>query len=190
MFEILALLAFLPALAKHRKRRRRFRPYIRGNVDETIALGTLASRTVVAQVFDETVDEKTFVSSIVATYSISDITPLENAGPIVVGLAHGDYTSTEIEEWIEQTASWTIGNLQARREVGKRWIRQIGIFQTPGTTVTTFVLNDGKPIKTKLGWTLGTGQTIDLWAYNLGSVALATTSPDIHCQGHINLWPQ
>ncbi len=166
-----------------------FRKYIRGNVDEVLQLGTLATRTLVAQVFDESVEEKTYLSSVRATWTMSKFSPAVGIGPIMVGLAHSDYSAAEIEQFIENTGSWKQGDL-INQEIGQRRIRVVGIFDTPDDAGDSVVLNDGKPIRTKLGWMLTTGQSVDQWAYNLGSAAVATTDLAIHLQGKANLWPR
>ncbi len=168
---------------------RGFKNYIRGNVDEVLQLGTLASRTLVAQVFDESVEEKTYLSSVKATWTLSKFSPAVGIGPIMVGLAHSDYSAAEIEQFIENTGSWKQGDL-INQEIGQRRIRVVGVFDTPVDAGDSAVLNDGKPIRTKLGWILTTGQTVDQWAYNLGTAAVATTDPAIHLQGKANLWPR
>ncbi len=33
-----------------------------------------------------------------------------------------------------------------------------------------------------------TGQTVNLWVYNMGSAAFATTDPNVHVQGKANLF--
>ncbi len=192
MIEIIAVLAILIVLllAKHRKgARRKIRRYLKGSVDENLPLGTLAARTLVVATFDEGVNERTLISSIVASYSLSDVTPGDNIGPVMVGVAHSDYTAAEIEAVIENTGSWNEGTL-VENEIAKRKVRIIGTFPQSPSAGATVVLNNGLPIKTKLNWILTQGQTLDLWAYNLGSAAFATTDPDVHCQGHANLWPQ
>ncbi len=174
-----------------KKGRGKFRRYIRGNVDEQLGLGTLASRTLVATAFDETVQDRCYVSSLIASWAMRQLTPALGQGPIMVGVAHSDYVASEIEEFIENTGSWSEGDLVSQ-EIGKRKIRIIGIFQSEGdaTAPTMATLQDGKKIRTRLGWILNQGQTLDLWAYNLGTASLATTVPEIQLQGHINLWPQ
>ncbi len=196
MLEILVIvigvgLALL-AMAKKRPRRRSMGRYLRGNVNEELALSTLAGRTLVATTFDSTVNERTFVSSIVARWAMNNFTAALLDGPIMVGVAHGDYTDAEIEEWIETTGSWNEGDLVATREVGRRLVKQIGVFATnPADTGTgSTVLNDGKAIKSKLGWILNQGVTLKIWAYNLGTSALATTSPVVKAEGHVNLFPK
>ncbi len=164
--------------------------YIRGNVDENLPIGTLGSRTLAVASFDETVNERTFVSSVKAAWSLDNLTEGDGIGPIMVGLAHGDYSAAEIEAFIENTGSWNEGDLTAQ-EIGKRKIRIVGIFRSPpGALMGSMVLNEGKPIHTKCGWILLQGQTLDMWAYNLGTAAVATTIPDIHLEGHANLWPR
>lgn len=163
--------------------------YLRGNLDEVLAVGTLAARTLVVQGGDETVIERTFVSSMVATWSLSDVTSGANIGPLLVGVAHSDYTAAEIEEFIENLGSWNEGDLVSQ-EKAKRKIRVVGTFRLDAVGDSSMVLGNGRPIKTKLGWILTTGQNLDLWAYNLGSVAYATTNPQMHVEGHANLWPR
>ncbi len=190
MLEILVVLIALAMMAKHGgKPRRKFRAYLRGNVDEVLALSTLASLTLISAVFDEVVEEQCWVSSVRGTWAMQRFTAQTDDGPIMVGLAHSDYTDAEIEAFIENTGSWSRGDLVAQ-EVGKRKIRVVGIFQTPALAAEASVLNDGKPITTKCGWMLTTGQTLRFWAYNLGTSALATTDPRLELQGHANLWPR
>ncbi len=173
-------------MAKHGKK---FRKYLRGNADEFLALTTLAPTTVVSAIFDDVVFDRTYASSIRAAYSLSNFTPIADVGPIVIGVAHSDYSSAEIEEWIENTGAWNEGNMVSQ-EIAKRKIRLIGMFSEFGGATDIQILNDGKTIHTKLGWILLEGQSLQLWCYNRGSAAVATTVPDAHCQGYVNLWPQ
>ncbi len=163
--------------------------YMKGTVDEELALGTLNAKVVVSAGFDQSVEERTLVSSLKATYAVKNVTPSATAGPILVGIAHGDYSAAEIEAWIENTGSWSEGNLTAQ-EIDNRKIRKIGIFEDSGDVNIASVLNDGKPITTKLNWILTTGQSLQAWAYNLGTGAFATTDPSVDIQGHVNLWPK
>ncbi len=191
MLEILVIVIAMLVMARKGKprRRRSMGRYIRGNIDEFNGLSTLGAKTIATVQFDEVVNERTLVSSIVATYSMTAFTKSTGDGPIMVGIAHGDYTATEIEEYLESVDSWDEGNLQ-EREVRGRKIRKIGIFLNPADEASVAVLNDGKPIKTRLNWILNQAQTLQLWAYNMGTSALATTSPIVSAQGHANLWPR
>ncbi len=163
--------------------------YIRGGVNEQLNLGVLGSEDLAKADFDEVVNERTLVSSLVATFTVAEWTPGAGDGPILVGIAHSDYSDAEIEAFIEMTDSWDEGNL-VEQEIAKRKIRKIGIFESPGGATEGVVLNDGEPIKTKLNWILLQGQTLALWAYNMGSSAFAGTTPIVHCEGHANLFPK
>jgi len=174
-------------MAKHPKSRRR-RRYLKGNIDENLGLGTLASGTLISDTWDETVNERSLVSSVVASWSVDLLTSPQ--GPILFGVAHSDYTDAEIEEVIENAGSWNEGDLVSQ-EKAKRKIRIIGQFvseELAGTTDVRF--NEGKPVKTKLNWILNQGQTLKMWAYNRSDTALATTAPVVRCSGHANIWPQ
>lgn len=189
MLEMLGV-ALAILLAAHKgKPRRKYRRYLRGAIDLKVDVGTLAAQTLAAQVNGDTVDEKTWLSSIVATWSIGDVTPTAGVGPLVVGIAHSDYTAAEIEAFIENADSWQEGDKIAQ-EVARRKIKIVGKFPRIGATANAVtVLNDGKPIHTKCNWMLTSGQTFDLWIYNQGDVAYATTDPDVSIVGHANLWP-
>ncbi len=193
MIEIIILVIVSIMLAKHggRPRKRRFRRYIRGNVEEQLVLTTLGPGVIVGTAFDEAVVERTFVSSLVATWSMAEFTPATDDGPITVGISHGDYTDVEIAEWMDNTASWSEADL-VQQEVAKRKIRKVGTFLGPGVGGATnrSVLADGRLIKTKLNWILTTGQTLRMWAMNEGASALGTTAPIIRVNGHVNLWPR
>ncbi len=162
--------------------------YIRGNIAENLALGTLGANVLISGVTD-TVNERTLISSVVATYSLAGLTPGENIGPVFVGLAHSDYTDAEIEAWVENQTGWDEGDL-ASREIANRKIRRIGLFDEPATANLSVALNEGRTIKTKLNWIVNQGQGLSLWAYNTGTAAIATTDPNVHMQGHANLWPR
>ncbi len=172
-----------------RKGRRRFRRYLRGAIQNAFNLGTLAGTTGIVNAVDDVVTEKTWISSVKATWALEDLTQAAGDGPIEVFIAHSDYTLAEIEEWIESTASWDQSDLVGQ-EVAKRKIRRVGAFGANSASAgNTLVLNDGKPITTKCGWMLMTGQTVNIVAFNAGSSALGTTDPALLTSGHANLWP-
>lgn len=177
-------------MARYRRRRkRRMRRYIKGNIDLNGNLGTLAAVTGILLVPADVVEEQAFISSVKCIYSLAGITQGDNVGPIHVGIAHSDYTLSEIEAWIEQSTGWAQGDKVAQ-EISSRLIRRIGTFDMPDVVGDSVTLNLGKPITTKLGWGLTTGQNVVFYVYNEGSVALSTTDPNVHITGHANLWPK
>ncbi len=189
MIEILLFGLLGLVLAGKGRPKRSYRAYLRGNVDESLNLGTLATLTLVSVDFDESVNETTWLSSVKGSYTLDELTP--GQGPIFIGLAHSDYSDAEIEEWIETTQSWNAGDLVAK-EVARRKIRRIGVFPAEGGALVTdtIALNGGRPITTKCGFLLQTGQTASLWAYNMGPANLSATVPIVRVQGHANLWPR
>ncbi len=184
----IAVITGFLALAKSGRGKRRMGRYIKGNIDLDFALGTLAPQDVVVSAIQDTVNERSLISSVVATYTLSGYTVIDNAGPIMVGVAHSDYSDAEIEAWIENSLSWDEGDLAAQ-EIANRKIRKIGMIPMV-TSLASSPLNDGKPIKTRLNWIVNQGQSLKFWAYNHGTAALATTDPDMHVDGHANVWPR
>lgn len=108
-------------------------------------------------------------------------------GPIVVGVAHSDYTDAEIEEVLENVGSWDEGDM-IDQEKARRLVRRIGQINSPATAEDG-LLNDGKPLKIKLNWLLTTGQTLSFFAFNKGGSSL-TTGSYLVVEGHANLFPQ
>ncbi len=173
--------------AAKRRGRSSMSGYIRGNIDLNYNLGSLAAADVLTQAVQDVVSERTRVTSIVCSYGLSNYTPTADAGPLIQGVSHSDYTDAEIEEWIELATGWDVGD-RVSREVSSRLIRRIGTFQSPPTAGDFTELNDGRPIKTRLNWPLETGQNLKFWTYNTGGQALATTTPDVSVAGHANLF--
>ncbi len=160
----------------HGKRRKGYR-YL--PVDESAAIGALATNVVGKSDLNSTVDNDMWFMSHRGPWSMEQHTPGE--GPITVGLAHGDYTAAEIEECLEAQASWDEGDKVAQ-EQARRKVRTVGIF--PGVAALE-VLNDGRPIKTKLGFRVQIGETLSLWFWNKDSATL-TTGTMIETQGGIS----
>ncbi len=161
--------------------------YIKGNIDLNANLGTLAGVTAQAIPTADSVSERARCTSIDCVYALSNFTPTADVGPVVIGVAHGDYTQAEIEEWLELATGWDVADLVSR-EISSRLIRRIGVFEDPDSAAGVAVLNDGKAIKTRLNWPLNSGQGLDFWVYNSGSAAFVTTTPDLMIKGHANLF--
>ncbi len=178
-------------MAKHGKRSRRgrkFRRYLAGKIRHLLQLGTLGGTTIISTNVVDVLTEKAYLTSVRLAWSLVRMTTATNDGPIMVGVAHPDYSGAEVEAWIENQASWEEGDVIGQ-EVGRRKIRMVGVFLNPEGVDVVSRLNDGKPITTKCGWQLQTGQSVKIWAYNLGTSALATTDPEVRAEGHANLWP-
>lgn len=161
-------------------KKRNFSGYLKGRIDEDSGdLSTLATETGIVVIFDETVNGRTLVSSIVVAVSVEDLAGGD--GPLEVGVAHSDYTLAEIEEYIENTGSWNAGNKISSREIGRRLIRSIATLDPQNPSAF-----GGAKRKVKLNWMLEAGQTLDLWVYNHGDQM--TTGAIVYMHGHANLW--
>ncbi len=187
---ILMSLLWLTVLAKHRggSRRRKYRKYLPGQIDIDFALGTLGVESLAKMNVPDTLTEKAWLSSVKCSWTMINFTKQTTDGPILVGIAHSDYTAAEIESWIENLNSWDSGDLLAQ-EIAKRKIRYVGQFQSPATVQEVARINDGRQFRTKANWQLETGDTVAVWAYNQGSSPLAGTDPVVHVSGKANLWP-
>ncbi len=167
---------------------RKFRRYMRGSIDHRLDLGTLAANTLIGTDLTDKVEEPVYVSSVKAAYTMDQFTPITDAGPVLCGWAHSDYTNAEIEAWVENAGSWSQGD-KVQQEIANRKIKQIGIFDLSVLTDGWARIRDGATFTTKIGWVLIEGQTLKFWCYNMGLAAVGTTDPNVRAQGHANLWP-
>ncbi len=161
--------------------------YYRGAIDHKLQLSTLAGQDVLGSDIGDTVEVDSRCSSVNCTYSMANWTPVAEAGPILFGWAHSNYTDAEIEEWVETLGTWNRNQL-VENEVSRRLIRQVGILEIPDNASDAAVYNEGRTITTKLGWRLNKTFTLRFWAYNTGTASVATTDPEVRAQGHANLW--
>ncbi len=161
-----------------RKGRGRKAPLAVINVNETITLGTVGSGIVVSAVTD-TFTREFFAISCDIYWSMKAHTAGE--GPYECGVAHGSYSVTQIQENLQLTGMEDPGDL-VTKEQGQRKVRRSGRFN--GLT-TIEMLNDGKPIRTKLGFpVVGSGAALEFWIRSLDDVS-ATTGTSIDVQGKI-----
>ena len=151
-----------------KKGRKRF-DLRRVRISGAVAGTALAANGVtVGAVSSATVNTMRFMT-LKASYAWSDI------GAIIddaceFGLAHSDYTATEIKECLEAGASMDLGNMTSR-EKANRLVRTIGtITGFVGTAAAGAEFNDGKQFKTKLNWKMSIGDTLNLWIRNASGV--------------------
>lgn len=133
------------------------------------SLGTIGDLAAVKQALDA-VETKQWLISADCTWSIRNLTA--GQGPIHVGFAHGDYSTTEIAEWFVNSGSWSQGDRIAQ-EQARRKCRLVGTFSGVSTEE---VLNDGKPVRTRLNFSLEDGQSLAIFAINASGAALTTGS--------------
>ncbi len=164
MFELILVAMLLVSLA-HKGKPRRRRALIVGSINFTLALSTLNDQTLISGTLGSNPGTETFLLSIKATWSLDN--GVKGEGPIVVGVAHEDYTDAEIEAWIENTGSWAPFNL-VQREIAQRKIRLVGSFtnDSGSATLSTESLNEGRPIKTICRWANSDTQSLKVWAFN------------------------
>ncbi len=176
-------------MAKRKGRRVNWSKFISGAINKQLEIGTLGPKVAVKENLSQVVVDTTRVSSVKCVYALANWTPIADVGPIMFGWAHSDYTNAEIEGFLEAAASWDLGDKIAK-EVRSRLVRIVGVFDLPQAVTDAVRVNDGRPIRTKLNWMLAEGDTLSLWAYNMGDGSVATTVPNVHAFGTANLWTQ
>ena len=141
-----------------------------------VQLSTLGSAIVISgNLFDSTLAEDLFCISTDITVQMRDHTAPE--GPLEFGLAHGDYSDTEIKEHLD--VSFMDPDKQIEKEHAKRLVRLIGSLS--GLNASE-VFNDGRKYRQKLKFTVGNGYNVKFWVANRDGGAL-TTGTTVTYQG-------
>ncbi len=159
-------------MVKHGGRRKPYRKYNSKfqalPVSDANALGTLADNTILRSGLTSLTDDF-WVQSADLAWAIDGLVVGE--GPILVGLAHGDLSITEIKEAI-QASPTNRGDIVAR-EQARRPVRRIGMFN-PQTTGGSLQLNHGEKVRTVVKMYLAEGIELNAWAFNLSGSVLTT----------------
>lgn len=185
LYILMTVIVLVAMMAKHGRPSSRGRRWTANmkkvQLDSSLALSTLALNDVVSGDFIAAGDESFRLLNIQGLWSMRGITVGE--GPVVFGVAHGDYSAAEIEECLEVATGLTRGDKVAK-EQGDRLVRRIGLFDASEADQE---INDGKPIHTRLNWHITEGQTIQMWAWNKSGANPMTTGAVLLFQGSLTV---
>ncbi len=168
-------------MSQHSKRK----GLIYGQVLAINTLSTLADGSLAANAFPNTVNDSRLAIYLKGVWSLRGAAAGE--GPLEFGVAHSDYTAAEIEESLESAGNWDLGDKIAQEQANRR-VRRIGEFRGVTATGQEEVVNDGKPIFTRLNWKLAEGDTLAIWTRN-GSGATLTTGASVAFKGKLVMKP-
>ncbi len=168
---VLVAIAAMPMLARTRaapRRRRRRQKLVAIPFIARLTLVDLAASTVVkVSCLPSTFGEDFYCHQVTANYAMRDHSAGE--GPLSFGYAHGDLGVAEILESI--TAEVSDPNDIIAAERARRPVRKTGNF--PGReTEETF--QNGMNVRTGLGFVVGNGFELDIWALNNSGVQFTT----------------
>ncbi len=158
----------------------------RVRVAGTASVGALAAKDVIVNPITAAASDTYRLLSAKLSYQWADIQATIDDG-LEFGLAHSDYTATEIEECLESQAAIDLGDKVAQ-EQSNRLVRSVGRIsglqegQVGGGGVQ---FNGGRPIKTKLNWKMSIGDLLSLWIRN-GSGVIYTTGSAVLALG--DMW--
>ncbi len=139
-------------------------------MNDSSLLGTLADATVLRSGLTA-INDDFWCQSADLSWTIRNLA--EGDGPLLLGLAHGDLSITEIAEAITATPSGR-GDI-IEREQARRPVRRVGqIF--PDSVGGVVQLNDGKPIRVPLKMYLEGGVELNAFVLNQKGSALVTGS--------------
>ena len=153
-----------------KKRRGRSRGFVAIPFSGTISLSNLANNSVAsADLLSSVLDEDFFCISADINWGRRSATVGE--GPVLVGVAHNVYSGTEVAEKLAAEQSGPDDLITIER--ARRKVRLAGSF---AGQVADEALNDGKPIRTTVKWSVGDGQNLSCFCVNRSGSALTSGS--------------
>lgn len=170
MLEVLLLFAafLVPVFAARKGRRRRSGGIKVIRVNGSQALSTLASNTVLAAgIQGATLTRAAYMISADLYVTLRNHTAGE--GPIAWGVAHSDYSVTEIQEALTSDALDTSDLIAGER--ARRLVRDGGIFSGLNTEEA---YNNGQVKRVRIRFTINAGQDLQIWFWNMSGAALNT----------------
>lgn len=150
------------------KKRRSRKPVIPLRIDHQVAVLAPISGAITLTILADTAINRLFLLSIKAVYALRDNTPGD--GPLYLGVAHSDYSATEVLEWYNAQGNWDQGDLIVKEQARRR-IRRVGIFNG---NLANENLNNGVEISTKLGFIVEEGDSLSYFTVNEGGATRST----------------
>ncbi len=151
-------------------RRKRSKRFVAIPFNGEMTVGTPANGAILLQaLFDSDFGENFYAISADILFSLKGNTAGE--GPRTVGIAHNDYSVTEVSEAL-QVELVDPSNLITKERIG-RLVRTIGSF--PANAVDEG-LNDGKPIRVKLGFMVHEDHGLAVYHHNKTGATITTGS--------------
>ncbi len=152
-------------MAKNTKRKFNLRKV---RFDSNLALSTLANQTVLTSSLTGVSANPYRCMSVKTTWNLKNLT--SGQGPLIFGYVHSDYTVAEIKEALEVGGSIDIGS-KVEQEQADRLVRIVGTFDG---LLTEEKFNEGRPMKTRLNWAIGIGDSVAQFVYNDAGLTLTT----------------
>ncbi len=174
------------ARGRYRRGQRRRTPR-RIRVAAGVSTTALATLDVVTGPIVAVATETYRLLSVKLSYTWEDIAAVIDDG-MEFGLAHSDYSATEVEECLESQSSIDRGN-KTEAERSGRWVRSLGRISNYGNVAEggSAPFNGGRPLKTRLNWQMTTGDTLNLWIRN-GSGTIWTVGGSVQAIGDMYIY--
>jgi len=156
--------------------------FMKASHDTTITVGAAISEAVVQQDNLVTLDQDVYVSTLHVLIAIEDLTATE--GPIEIGVAQSELTTTEIAEALD--ASPTSEYDIPASEHAKRFVRSVGFFDGLNTHEK---MNEGRPLKIRINRRFPAGQELPkIWLRNKSGATLTTGATVVLQQTYFGNW--
>ncbi len=162
-------------MARKPARKRKFN-LRKARIASNVTIGALAAFDVVKGAITPATTSDYRLVSVNLAYQIVDLGAAIDDGQ-EFGLAHSDYSATEIEECLEAAASFDVGD-KLNQEKANRLVRSIGFMTGDPTADSSLYYKEGQKVKTRLNWKMALGDTLDVWIRN-GSDTIYTTGATV-----------
>ena len=151
-----------------RKPKRKFN-LRRVGLSSLASIGALAAADATSVAVMNSTTEPLRFMSVNASFVWSGKAEIDDA--LTFGFAHSDYSSAEVEECLEAGAAINTGDKIAE-EQSNRLVRTIGTIAgvSAAAAGSGAAFNNGNPVKVRLNWLMGIGDTLNIFIRNSSGV--------------------
>ncbi len=164
------------AKKRHQRRRRKWDSAMRKiPINAALDLGALTTKNLVVGAMMNASDTTYRLIGLKGRWSVEDL--LTTEGPVIVGVADGDYTASEVEEQLEAVTSINMDDRIAQ-EQANRLVRSVATLSFE----ENIAKGQDAPM-VRLNWLTAVGSQPALFGYNAGN-SILTTGARVHFNGH------
>ncbi len=167
-----------------RKRSRQSKNFVAIPFDSVLPLLAVADQTVVKGALTGNLLEDLFAISVDMSGTLTGLTSGEG-DPIEMGLAHSDYTVTEIKENLD--VQYLGPGTKVEQEQARRLVRRVGTSVFSANVLTSAHIEGrggSRIIRSKLKFLVSSGFSLNFWAKNRSGSTL-TTGANLRVAGTI-----
>ncbi len=165
----------MPAFKRYTRKQSRSKNFVAIPFDGNLTLSTLGSGVVLSDnLLSGNLTEDLFGISVDIMAEVVGLAAGEG-DPSIIGVSHGDYTDTEIQEALDVVMLGPGNKIEQER--ARRLVRKVGFLTADGVSQAAMTLigsGGSRLIRTRLRFVVQSGKNLDIFIQNISGANLTT----------------